>query len=115
MKIWNFSAILEFFKVFELLNFLKILYFLKTLNFFQVHLKTKNRETKNFEAVEQMLKGGILKLKSARDKCPKEEKMRHPLAFHAEGKKFREVLWSAVVVMFPGSSEMGLDLVKLIT
>ena len=41
--------------------------------------------------------------------------MRHPLAFHAEGKKFREVLWSAVVVMFPGSSEMGLDLVKLIT
>ena len=33
----------------------------------------------------------ILKLENIRDKCPqekkKEEKMRHPLAFHAEGKK----------------------------
>ena len=30
-------------------------------------------QIKNFEAVEQMLEGGILKLKSTRDKCPKEE------------------------------------------
>ena len=61
---------------------------MKILNFIQIHLKTKNRKINNFEAVEQMLEGGILKLKSTRDKCPqeKEEKMRHPLAFHAEGK-----------------------------
>ena len=47
----------------------------------------KRRE--KFEAVKLKLKGEILKLKNTRDKCPKEEEeeMRHPLAFHAEGKK----------------------------
>ena len=44
---------------------------------------------RNFETVKQKLEGKILKLKKKRDKCPQEKKkMRHPLAFHAEGKKY---------------------------